>query len=107
MTVFTETLRENLPKNCSFHPSEGGYFIWLTVPVDAAAFLAWCMKKGGPGAVPSARFTILSASPFNNSSQKQLSNAIRFSIGFHDSKTLKTAAKDVCEKLKEYIDLYQ
>ncbi|XP_077298567.1 2-aminoadipate transaminase-like isoform X1 [Arctopsyche grandis] len=114
MKVFCGILERHLPDGCSFERAQGGFFIWLKVPVDAGPFLAWCAKRGGPGAVPAIRFRLSSLSTSyskaagdvtksTNSDGASTSQALRLTIAFHNSATLAKAAEDLCNKLKTYM----
>lgn len=114
MKVFSSTLEKHLPAGCSFEHAQGGFFIWLKVPIDAGPFLVWCAKRGGPGAVPAIRFRLSSLSTSyskvagdvtksTNSGSALTSQALRLTIAFHDAETLAKAAEDLCTKLKTYM----
>lgn len=112
MKVFCDTLKKNLPKGCTFQDPVGGYFVWVRVPMDATPFNQWCLKQGGPGAIPAARFRLSSLSSsytkdssiiVNNSDDVEHLGVIRLTVAFHDVDTLKLAAEKFCTNLKTYM----
>lgn len=56
--ALVEALRRHLPDSVSFHPPEGGYFVWLRLPPGMDSYrLLNAARKAGVGFQPGVRFT--------------------------------------------------
>nr|XP_033329689.1 2-aminoadipate transaminase-like [Megalopta genalis]XP_033329690.1 2-aminoadipate transaminase-like [Megalopta genalis] len=95
LTTLCDVLNRYLPSCCSFQRPEGGYFVWLHLPlgVNGADFIKWCQEKYGVSAIPGVRFSYTG----------KCHNHVRLSIGFHKKEILQTASQTLCTALLHYI----
>ncbi|XP_076748600.1 2-aminoadipate transaminase isoform X2 [Xylocopa sonorina] len=95
LSVLCSVLDSHLPQCCYYQRPEGGYFVWIHLPleIDGSDFIKWCQKEYKVSAIPGMQFSYL----------RRSHNFLRLSIGFHGKEVLQTAAKTLCKALLEYI----
>ncbi|XP_048510524.1 uncharacterized protein YER152C-like isoform X3 [Athalia rosae] len=83
-----------LPRCCSYRRPEGGYFVWISLPVgtNGEHFIRWCQEKYKVTAIPGSRFS--------NAGRSE--NHLRLSIAFHKNDVLEKAVKTLCTALLDY-----
>ncbi|CAL7944732.1 unnamed protein product [Xylocopa violacea] len=96
LSVLCSVLDRCLPQCCSYQRPEGGYFVWIHLPLDinGSDFIKWCQKEYKVSAIPGIQFSYLGRSH----------NFLRLSIGFHRKEVLEAAVKTLCKALLEYIN---
>lgn len=95
LSVLCNILDHCLPQGCSYKRPEGGYFVWIHLPLDikASNFIEWCQETFKVSAIPGIRFSYLEKS----------NNFLRLSISFHKKEILETATKTLCKALFNYM----
>ncbi|XP_076249440.1 2-aminoadipate transaminase isoform X2 [Calliopsis andreniformis] len=95
LSVLCNVLDQYLPKSCSYKSPEGGYFVWIHLPIEinGADFVSWCQKEYKVSAIPGQRFSSIGKSR----------NFLRISIGFHKKEILENGSKILCKALSSYI----
>ncbi|XP_065352062.1 uncharacterized protein LOC135947271 [Cloeon dipterum] len=93
MLSLMEVLGENLPKSCTFHRSEGGYYIWLELPegTDAADFCNFSAEHFKATAYAGKYFS------------KSKTSCMRLAVAYHVKDDLKKAAELICKALHAYL----
>ncbi|XP_059479088.1 uncharacterized protein LOC132198845 [Neocloeon triangulifer] len=88
-----EVLSTNLPPNCKFHKSEGGYYVWLELPcgIDASDFCDFSLKNFGATAHPGKYFSA------------NRTNCMRLAVAYHEKAELTKAAELICKALHVYL----
>ncbi|XP_043584178.1 2-aminoadipate transaminase-like [Bombus pyrosoma] len=95
LSILCNVLDYYLPRCCSYKRPEGGYFVWIHLPleINATDFIQWCQKKYKVSAIPGILFSYSGKSH----------NYLRLSISFHRKEVLETATKALCEALLNYV----
>lgn len=91
-------LRTELPEGCSFTPTSGGYFIWISLPnhLEASKFLEYSLEHVKISFIPGPRFAA------EDGNGKHL---FRISIAFHGKEKLEDGVRRLCLALKEFIKI--
>lgn len=98
MLAITELLKTELPESCSFTPTSGGYFIWISLPIhlDASQFLKYSLELVKISFIAGPRFAV------EDGKGKHL---FRISIAFHGKEKLEDGVRRLCLALKEFIKI--
>lgn len=98
MLATIEVLKSELPEGCSFSAPSGGYFIWISLPIqlDASKFLEYSLEKAKISFIPGPRFAV------EDSKGKHL---FRLSIAFHVKEKLEAGVRRLCLALKEFVKI--
>ncbi|XP_043804395.1 2-aminoadipate transaminase-like isoform X2 [Apis laboriosa] len=96
LSILCNILDHCLPQGCSYKKPEGGYFVWIHLPLDikGSNFIEWCQETFKVSAIPGIRFSYLEKSH----------NFLRLSISFHKKEILETATRTLCKALFNYIN---
>ncbi|XP_012151850.2 2-aminoadipate transaminase [Megachile rotundata] len=94
LSALCDVLDHDLPKDCSYQRPEGGYFVWIHLPLEINGndFIIWCQEKHKVSAIPGVRFSYTG----------NCHNFLRLSIGFCKKEVLEKASKTLCKALLQY-----
>ncbi|XP_078052519.1 2-aminoadipate transaminase isoform X2 [Augochlora pura] len=96
LTTLCDVLNRHLPSCCSFQRPEGGYFVWLHLPLgmNGSDFIKWCQENHKVSAIPGVRFSY----------PGKCDNHVRLSIAFHGKEILRKASQVFCTCLLYYYE---
>lgn len=88
-----DVLTKNLPPECKFLRPEGGYYVWLQLPVgtDAADFCDYSLKNHGATGFAGKFFS------------ETKTNCLRMAVAYHEKSELVNAAELICTALHAYL----
>lgn len=98
MLATIQILKTELPEGCSFLAPSGGYFIWISLPIqlDSSEFLKYSREQVKISFIPGPQFAIEDGKGKNH---------FRLSIAFHGKEKLETGVRRLCLGLKEFIKI--
>ncbi|XP_037936438.1 uncharacterized protein YER152C [Teleopsis dalmanni] len=98
MVATCAIFQKHLPVGCSIKSPGGGYFIWISLPIntDASDFLQFCKREEKIIFIPASAFSL---------DGKAKKNCFRISIGFHSTERLIDGASRICSAITRFLKL--
>ena len=106
MSAACEIFKDNLPDGFECKNPGGGYFLWVTGPLDSfdsSKFADYCLGKYKVKVLPGHRCSSVSKDDIKNVEMKELlcTNAFRISIAYYEHEELCQAIRKVCEACRD------
>ena len=107
MSSACQIFSDNLPRGFECKNPGGGYFLWVTGPLnsfDSSIFADFCLKEFKVKVLPGHLCSSVSKDHIKNVEMKELlcTNAFRISIAYYEYEELCLAIRKVCEACRDF-----
>ena len=109
MVSVARVLEETLPTGFKSHQPRGGYFVWITGPIDSFdsdKFAEFCLDKYKVKVLPGSRCSSVISGATQSMAHPYLmcKNAFRISIAYYEHEELLQSVVTLCKAIKDFRD---